>query len=82
MHRVLARDLSNHIEKKVRLRGWLNNLRSFGKLNFLLLRDRTGFAQIVIENKDEWRKIADLQPGAILSVEGRAVASKEAALKV
>ncbi len=80
--RTLAKELIQCIDKKVSVRGWLNNLRTLGKLNFLLLRDRTGFIQIVIEDKEELKKVADLQPGSILSIEGRAVASKEAALKV
>lgn len=82
MQRVLARELTNCIEKKVLVRGWLNNLRAFGKLNFLLLRDRTGLVQIVIENKEELSKVADLQPGSILAIEGKAVSSNAAALKV
>jgi nondiscriminating aspartyl-tRNA synthetase len=82
MQRILARDLAHHAGKKVHLRGWFNNLRSFGKLNFLLLRDRTGLAQIVIQDKEELQKIVDLQPGSILSIEGLAVASSAAALKV
>ncbi|MES2272645.1 MAG: aspartate--tRNA(Asn) ligase [Chlamydiota bacterium] len=79
--RVMAQELSNYVGKQVCVRGWLNNLRSFGKLNFLLLRDRTGLIQIVIENKEELAKLAGLQPGSILKVEGRAVSS-QAALKV
>ena len=82
MQRVLTRELLNCVGQKIQMRGWLNNLRSFGKLNFLLLRDRSGLAQIVIENKDELNKLAGLQPGAILSIEGRVVAAQEAALKV
>lgn len=82
MPRILSKDLIHHIEKKVFVRGWLNNLRSFGKLTFLLLRDRTGLSQIVIENKEELQKIASLQPGSILSIHGKVIASQGGALKV
>lgn len=82
MSRVLARELANCDGKTIEVRGWLNNLRSFGKLNFLLLRDRTGLAQIVIESKEEQAKVEGLQPGSILTVRGRCVSAKEAALKV
>jgi len=78
MQRVLARELPNCVEKKVIVRGWLNNLRAMGKLAFLLLRDRTGLIQVVIENKEELQKVADLQPGSILKIEGKAVASNSA----
>jgi len=80
--RILARELSACAGRQVHVRGWLNNLRTFGKLTFLLLRDRTGLCQVVIVNKEELGKLAGLQPGSILSIEGRAVASREAALKV
>lgn len=81
-HRVLASELSQHLNQHVTVRGWLNNLRSFGKLNFLILRDRTGFSQVVIENKEEFRKVAQLQPGSVLKITGKAVASSQAGLGI
>jgi len=79
MIRVLARDLKHHIGKSVVLKGWLNNTRAFGKMTFVILRDRTGFVQVVIENKDEAQKLSGLQPGTILTVHGT-VATSEAHL--
>ncbi|MEI8125921.1 MAG: OB-fold nucleic acid binding domain-containing protein, partial [Parachlamydiaceae bacterium] len=70
MKRILASELVNHVNQSVTVRGWLNNLRAFGKLNFLILRDRTGFIQVVIDNKEDYRKVADLQPGSILTISG------------
>ena len=81
MKRTLARQLPNFIDQEVTLRGWLNNTRAFGKLTFLILRDRTGFAQIVIEDREESRKLDGLQPGTILTITGKVVASKEASLQ-
>lgn len=80
--RTFASELSKHLNEPIRLRGWLNNLRAFGKLNFLILRDRTGFAQIVIDNKEEYQKVSSLQPGTILTVTGKAVANTQAGLGV
>lgn len=77
MKRILANELKNHVEKEVELRGWLNNVRAIGKVNFLILRDRTGFSQIVIQDKEEYQKIAHLQPGTILSVRGKVQASPQ-----
>lgn len=78
MQRTLARELPNCVDKHVVMRGWLNNLRAMGKLAFLLIRDRTGLAQIVIEDKAELQKISSLQPGSILTIHGRVVASNSA----
>jgi len=76
--RTLAQELPNRIGKKVHLRGWLNNLRAMGKLAFLLLRDRTGLIQVVIENPEQLQKVVDLQSGSILSIEGKVVPSNSA----
>jgi len=59
MERTLANELFNQIGHRVLVRGWLNNLRIFGKMSFLLLRDRSGLTQIVIKNKDELEKIKE-----------------------
>ncbi len=80
--RILAKELSSHVGNEVILRGWLNNFRPLGKINFLILRDRTGFAQIVIENKEDFKRLSDLQPGSILTIRGKAVASTQADLGV
>jgi nondiscriminating aspartyl-tRNA synthetase len=82
MDRILAADLPSHLNQRIKLRGWLNNIRPFGKLNFLILRDRSGFTQIVIESKEEYQKIANLQCGSILTVEGQVTASAQAGLGV
>lgn len=78
MERTLSSELQTQVNQQVSLRGWLNNVRAMGKLNFLILRDRTGLVQVVFENKDEFKKIAHLQPGSILKVTGQAVASQQA----
>jgi nondiscriminating aspartyl-tRNA synthetase len=78
VERVVAKELPSHLEKQVLVRGWLNNLRQMGKVSFLLLRDRTGLAQIVIEDKAELAKVEHLQPGSILSIRGKAVPSGSA----
>lgn len=70
MKRILSTGLIGHENQKVLLKGWLNNIRSLGKIHFLILRDRAGFAQITIESKEEYEKIKSLQPGTILEIEG------------
>lgn len=80
--RTLAIELSKHIDKEVTLQGWINNLRAFGKINFLILRDRTGLSQIVIQDKTEYEKVAHLQPGSVLRIRGKVVKSNQAGLGV
>ena len=80
--RILAKDLSQHIGEEVLIKGWLNNFRPLGKINFLILRDRSGLIQVVIENKEEFKKISDLQPGSILSIRGKVLTSLQAEARV
>ncbi|MFI0435622.1 MAG: aspartate--tRNA(Asn) ligase [Parachlamydiaceae bacterium] len=82
MKRTLASELKQHIDQTVEIKGWLNNIRSFGKINFLILRDRTGFSQILIEDKDVFRQVSHLQSGSILKIQGIAVNSSQAELGV
>ncbi|MEN9654634.1 MAG: aspartyl-tRNA synthetase, partial [Chlamydiota bacterium] len=79
-HRTLASQLHEHEGRLVKIEGWLNNIRPFGKLTFLLLRDRSGLSQVVIEKKEVVASLSGLQSGTILSIQGKCVAAKEAAL--
>lgn len=82
MKRVLSSDLLSHENERVLLRGWINSFRSLGKLGFLILRDRKGFAQIVIEDKEQAKLLSQLYPGSILRVEGKPVRSAQAELGI
>ncbi|MFN0158746.1 MAG: asparagine--tRNA ligase [Bacteroidota bacterium] len=48
MTRVYIEDLSQHVGSEVTLRGWLYNIRSSGKIKFLVMRDGTGLVQGVV----------------------------------
>jgi len=82
MKRILASQLPEHIGQKVSLRGWLNNLRSFGKLNFLILRDRTGLCQIVIKDSEQGKTLSHLQPGSVLKITGTVASAAQVQLGV
>ena len=49
MKRVLVNQTPNYIGKKIKVAGWINSIRSHGKINFIDLRDRTGILQIFFE---------------------------------
>ena len=46
----------SHVEKKVKLCGWVDTIREHGKLSFVDLRDRYGKIQIVIKEKNELKQ--------------------------
>ncbi len=72
MSRVLAKDVKDHVSKKVVVQGWLHKKRLLGGLTFINVRDRSGLVQVVVEEKDEVEKLRGLQIGTVLSVEGTA----------
>jgi aspartyl-tRNA synthetase len=46
MERTNIGDLRQHIGEKVKIQGWLQTLRDQKKIQFLILRDRTGLVQV------------------------------------
>lgn len=79
MQRTLNNQIKQHIGEQVLVKGWLHTLRSLGKINFLVLRDRSGLVQIVIEDEAELAKVKDLQIGAVLQVEAKVQETNQAA---
>jgi nondiscriminating aspartyl-tRNA synthetase len=82
MSRILARDLPSAINQTVTVRGWYSTLRELGRVNFLVLRDRTGLMQIVIEDKQELKKLSGLHSGTVLCVEALVAPSTQTELGV
>lgn len=51
MERTLVKQLKNNLGNTVKLQGWVHRVRKMGKLAFLILRDRTGVVQCVVNTK-------------------------------
>lgn len=67
--RILNKELTEHIGKKVQVQGWLHKKRLLGGLTFINLRDRSGLVQVVIKDKNEVEKLRGLQIGTVLEIE-------------
>lgn len=52
MERVMINELNNYIDKKVLIKGWVHRIRKLSKVGFLILRDRTGIVQCVVDLKN------------------------------
>ncbi|MCB2297410.1 aspartate--tRNA(Asn) ligase [Clostridium tagluense] len=50
MERIMVNELENHINKKVEIKGWVYRVRKLKTITFIILRDRTGLVQCVVEN--------------------------------
>jgi len=78
MTRTLIRDLASKTGETVTIHGWLHKKRLLGGLNFITLRDRSGIAQSLIDNKDEVEKLRGLQIGTVLALTGVVTADERA----
>jgi asparaginyl-tRNA synthetase len=52
MEKIFVKDLKKHDGNQVTLNGWIYNVRSIGKIWFLILRDGTGMLQCVVVKND------------------------------
>jgi nondiscriminating aspartyl-tRNA synthetase len=78
MKRTLIRDLSTQVDQTATIQGWLHKKRLLGGLNFITVRDRSGIAQSLIEDKDQVEKLRGLQIGTVLALTGKVVADERA----
>ena len=49
MERTLSKEVAQHIGASVMIEGWLHKKRLLGGLSFILVRDRKGVTQVVVE---------------------------------
>ena len=52
MNQTYINKIGEHVGASVTIKGWLHNRRSSGKIHFLVIRDGTGFLQVVMGKKD------------------------------
>jgi nondiscriminating aspartyl-tRNA synthetase len=77
MERIYGSDIDQHVGERVRLAGWLHNLRALGQINFVTLRDASGIVQIVL-TKAEFDQLDGALPESVIEVEGTVVAEPQA----
>ncbi len=72
MERILSAEITKHIGKTVKLSGWVDSIRSHGKIVFIDLRDRSGIAQLVCvpQNKEVYELVKKVHPEWVITVTG------------
>jgi len=65
MERTLTKECPEKIGEKVLIKGWVNNIRSYGKLAFADIRDRSGLIQVVGGSD-----LGDLKIESVVEIEG------------
>ena len=53
MNRIFIKDTTKNIDKAVKVCGWVNVVRSHGKILFIDLRDKSGLLQVVFDPSNE-----------------------------
>lgn len=70
-NRTLIKDLHDKSGETVKINGWLYKRRLLGSLNFLIIRDRSGLVQALVEDKKELDKLHGLQLGSVVEITGK-----------
>ena len=66
VERILNSETIKYLGKKVKVSGWVNSIRSHGKIVFIDLRDRSGLVQLVCKPE-----IAEqIRPEWVIEIEG------------
>ncbi|GAB4143811.1 MAG: aspartate--tRNA(Asn) ligase [Patescibacteria group bacterium] len=77
--RILTSKLSQYVGQEVEVQGWLHKKREISnKLIFLVLRDRSGLVQVIVDKTPEILKLLHLQPGSVLAISGLVVSEMRA----
>ena len=77
--RVLARDLASVPPgERVTLAGWVHRRRVLANVTFLVLRDRSGLAQVVVKERETLGQLAGLPEETVVEVTGTVSANASA----
>jgi nondiscriminating aspartyl-tRNA synthetase len=82
--RTLIADLQTKVDESVQLRGWVNAVRDQKRMQFLIVRDETGLAQVALEKADPPselnRIVSELAPESAVTITGRVAADERVKL--
>jgi nondiscriminating aspartyl-tRNA synthetase len=78
MSRTLTAQLPQRIGQRVTVQGWVHRRRRLSRVAFLVVRDRSGLAQVVIGDGTGRRQLDALGEETVVSVEGTVVANPKA----
>jgi aspartyl-tRNA synthetase len=74
VERTVIAELPQKIDERVRIRGWVNALRDQKRVQFIVLRDETGMAQVVLSKGDQPselnERVSALTPESAVTVVG------------
>src|ERR1044072_152282 len=78
VRRTLNDALAGHKDERVVLRGWVHRRRRLSAVSFLILRDRSGLAQVVVSDDATKAQLDALPEETVVEVEGTVTANDKA----
>ena len=76
--RTLAAELPSKAGDDVRLEGWVHRRRRLASVTFVVLRDRSGLAQVVVRDPLTVAQVEEIGEETVVEVTGKAVANPQA----
>ena len=67
MKRIMINKLYKYINEDVLIKGWIYRVRKLKSITFVIVRDRTGLVQCVLDNKDEF----NLRLESVIEIKGK-----------
>lgn len=78
MKEIRTEEAGAHVGERVRLHGWLHNLRQLGGISFVVLRDDRGLLQAVTEDTADLAPLEGCSLESVIALEGTVVATPQA----
>lgn len=76
--RTLSAELAGRAGQRASIRGWVHRRRRLSAVSFLIVRDRSGVAQVVVTDAVVQEQLEGLSEETVVSVEGRVTANDKA----
>jgi nondiscriminating aspartyl-tRNA synthetase len=73
-NRTYIKELKSKVGEEATVAGWMHRFRNLGKVAFILLRDKTGMVQCVLDGENI-EKVKDLNVESVLKITGKTVST-------
>ena len=78
LQRTLSTALASHQDERVAVEGWIHRRRKLATITFLIVRDRSGLAQVVVSDDATRQQLDRLGEETVIRVEGTVSANAKA----
>jgi nondiscriminating aspartyl-tRNA synthetase len=78
MRRTLSAALSEEVGQRATVQGWVHRRRRLSAVSFLIVRDRSGLAQVVVGDEAGREQLDGLTEETVISVDGMVTANGKA----